>query len=197
MICKQRTFVNLQDKETMLKQYFTDGLVQIAIVLSILRTDLNNFNREYVNYPEVQEIILGQTAAYTQTDFHINSINNRLGSSEIYRKNIDSEYLFSSSIYRELHSFRPQRNRDISIPTFLLVSGTSGPVLHSHSEVEENEAEDENNNSIDQEQTLSSEELELEAEHLLNTLEETIGAVAPNLNLHSLQGSEPTSEVVT
>lgn len=179
----------------MLKQYFTDGLVQIAILLSILRTDLYSLNREYVNYPEVQEIILGQTAAYTQTNFHIDTINNRLGSPEIYRKNIDTEYLFSSSIYREIRSFRPRRNEDLHIPTFLLVSGTPGPVIHSQDTSEQNENEDENNNNIQPEQTLSSEDLELEAENLLNTLEETIGAISPNYNFQNIQGTDPTREV--
>jgi hypothetical protein len=60
----------------MLKDYFVDGLVQIAIVLSLLRTDLNNYiNINYVNYPEVQEIILGSSAAYTQTNFINNNFN--------------------------------------------------------------------------------------------------------------------------
>ncbi|XP_060567437.1 endoplasmic reticulum membrane sensor NFE2L1-like isoform X1 [Ruditapes philippinarum] len=178
----------------MLKQYFTDGLVQIAILLSILRTDLNSLNREYVNYPEVQEIILGQTAAYTHTNFHIDTINNRLGSPEIYRKNIDTEHLFSSSIYREIRSFRPRRNEDLNVPTFLLVSGTPGPVIHSQDTSDQNENEDENNNNIQSELTLSSEDLELEAENLLNTLEETIGAISPNFNLQNIQGTDPTSE---
>lgn len=174
----------------MLKQYFTDGLVQIAIVLSILRTDLNSLNRNYVNYPEVQEIILGQTAAYTRTNFHIDSINSRLRSPEIYRKNIDPEYIFSSAIYRELRSFRPRRNQDLDVSTFLLVADSSGPTFHSQGTAEQNEPEDENNN-IHSDQT--SEDLELEAENLLNTLEESINAIAPIYQ--NLQGSDPTSEV--
>lgn len=175
----------------MLKQYFTDGLVQIAIVLSILRTDLNNFHRELVNYPEVQEIILGQTAAYTQTNFHINSINSRLGSPEIYRKNIDTDYFFNTPFYRELRSFRPRQNYDQHVPTFLLVSGSSAPVLDHENIPEPNDnsdTEDENNNSVQSEALLTSDDLELEAESLLNTLEERLGS-------YSLQSSEPMQEV--
>lgn len=176
----------------MLKQYFVDGLVSIAIVLSILRTDLNNFNREFVDYPEVQEIILGQTAAYTQTNFHIHTINSRLGSPEIYRKNIEPDYIFNSALYRDLRSFRPRQNNDLNVPTFLLVSGSVGPVLNSQDVPEHNDnndTEDENNNNVQNGTTLTSEDLELEAENLLSTLEERIGA------LQSLQGTEPLQEV--
>lgn len=187
-VLEQRIYNN-----KMFKEYFTDGLIQIAIVLSILRTDLNSLNRDFVNYPEVQEIILGQTAAYTQTNFH-DSINNRLRSSEIYRKDIDPESIFRTSFYRELRSFRPQRSRDLSYSTFLLVSGSNEQAFRATESADQNnnDNEDENNN-IHSEQVLTSEELDIEAENLLEVLEENIGAIAPILQ--NLQGTEPTREV--
>ena len=114
----------------MLKQYFTDGLVQLAIVLSLLRTDLNTyFNHNYVNYPEVQEIILGPTAAYTQTNFH-NIYNTYYGSHEIHRKNVDIDAIYTSSVIRDLRSFR-HISQVINIPTYLLVSGSSNIALET------------------------------------------------------------------
>ncbi|BFZ06418.1 hypothetical protein BsWGS_09457 [Bradybaena similaris] len=53
----------------MIKEYFTDGLIGIAIVLSLFRMDLVGINN-LINYPEVQDIILGQTAAYLPANFH-------------------------------------------------------------------------------------------------------------------------------
>ena len=184
----------------MLKQYFTDGLVQIAIVLSLLRTDLNNYiNHNYVSYPEVQEIILGQTVAYTQTNFH-NSYNFQLGSPEIYRKNINPERTFISSIYRDLRSLRHiSSSRDI--PTFLLVSGSSSGFVSQEANEQQHDNDDvdnnnnNNNNSTNEEMQLSSVDLEAQGQALLNTLEETLDAMGIVPLLHSLQPADPTSEV--
>jgi len=56
----------------MFKKYFTDGLIQVAIVISLLRTDVNNYINTLVDnsYQEMQEIIMGTSLAYTQTNFH-------------------------------------------------------------------------------------------------------------------------------
>ncbi|XP_013066639.2 nuclear factor erythroid 2-related factor 2-like isoform X1 [Biomphalaria glabrata] len=53
----------------MIKEYFTDGLIGLAILLSIFRTDLVGINN-LINYPEVQEIILGQTVAYLPASYN-------------------------------------------------------------------------------------------------------------------------------
>ena len=107
----------------MLKDYFVDGLVQIAIVLSLLRTDLNNYiNINYVNYPEVQEIILGSSAAYTQTNFinnNFNSIYGRVHPKSVYNDVIndnlieDLRSLTRFSSWQRSHSAR-------QIATFLV-----------------------------------------------------------------------------
>ncbi|XP_076853033.1 endoplasmic reticulum membrane sensor NFE2L1a [Brachyhypopomus gauderio] len=49
-----------------LKKYFTEGLIQVAILLSLvgIRVDVNP------HYPPLREIILGQSSALTQTQFH-------------------------------------------------------------------------------------------------------------------------------
>lgn len=194
---KEQSWLRITQKRKgskMLKQYFTDGLVQIAIVLSLLRTDLNSYlNSNYVNYPEIQEIIQGQTVAYTQTNFHL-SQHTHLGSSELYRKNIE---LDPSTIYRELRTFHPyvpHINR-ISVPTFLLLEGTSSNIFSQDTSTSnEDETEDVNNNiDNDDSSSLSLEELQAEGQNLLNTLEESLGAIAPLVQIH--QGSDPTNEV--
>ena len=173
----------------MLKQYFTDGLVQIAIVLSLLRTDLNSYLRHnYVNYPEVQELILGPTAAYTQTNFHNNIYSSYYGSHEIHRKSIDLDTEYLSTIYRDLRSLRHLSNvRDRNVPTYLIVGGSNNFAIDTGTENSQNEG-DANDNSDNQ---LDS--LEAEGQNLLNTLEQTIEAIAPLYQ--NLQATDPTVEV--
>lgn len=117
--------------EMLLKQYFTDGLVQIAIVLSLLRIDLNSYlNTNYVNYPEVQELILGQTAVYTQTNFHRNSFENYYSGHE-HLKSIESEASIILQDLRSLSRFaRHQVTRQQRIATFLVgLSNGGGRIL--------------------------------------------------------------------
>lgn len=104
----------------MLKQYFSDGLVQIAILLSLLRTDLQNLgvpNNELLSYPEVQDILQGQTVAYLPTSFHnqYNTLNSIHGYT--HPKHADNDYYFSS-IFRELRRFR--RVSTVNIEAFLV-----------------------------------------------------------------------------
>lgn len=115
----------------LLKQYFTDGLVQIAIVLSLLRIDLNSYlNTNYVNYPEVQELILGQTAVYTQTNFHRNSFENYYSGHE-HLKSVESEASIILQDLRSLSRFaRHQVTRQQRIATFLVgLSNGGGRIL--------------------------------------------------------------------
>lgn len=117
--------------EMLLKQYFTDGLVQIAIVLSLLRIDLNSYlNTNYVNYPEVQELILGQTAVYTQTNFHRNSFENYYSGHE-HLKSVESEASIILQDLRSLSRFaRHQVTRQQRIATFLVgLSNGGGRIL--------------------------------------------------------------------
>ena len=107
----------------------TDGLLQIALLLSILRTDLNLHN--YLNlvgnqftYPEIHDILLGSTSAYTQTsNFHSNQWHDGT-SGYAHPKSIDNYY--ASSVFRELHSLSHYRRFD-NIPTnlnsYLLTAG--------------------------------------------------------------------------
>lgn len=126
----------------MIKKQFTDGLLQIAIVLSLLRTDLNLTNlNNYVNtFPEIQEIILGSSSAYTQThDFHRHSWHNDGINGYAHPKSIDNYY--ANSILSELHSlsrFRRVRQRDIDINAWLVI-GSNAPGLPSETAGESSE----------------------------------------------------------
>ena len=92
----------------MIKQYLNDGLIQIAILLSLLRTDLIHLgvpNNEILNYPEVQDILQGQTLAYLPTSFHnqYNTLNSIHGYA--HPKHADNDFYFSS-IFHQLERFR-------------------------------------------------------------------------------------------
>jgi len=91
-----------------MKKHFTDGLLQLAIVLSLLRTDLNNYFNNFHNYPEVQDIILGSSSAYVQSqNYHNNRWNREDGYS--HPKQLEN---YQSSVFRELHSLSDIRRFD-------------------------------------------------------------------------------------
>lgn len=93
----------------MIKEYFTDGLIGLAIILSIFRTDLVGINN-LINYPEVQDIILGQTAAYLPTNFH------RSPHSFVNPKHLDFDNQAFSAWYQNINNlplFRERRQYDI------------------------------------------------------------------------------------
>ena len=115
------------DRLKMLKNYFTDSLIQIAIVLSLLRIDLQNYLNSSLNdYPEVQEIVLGQSSAFTQTQFHHNQwLNSVDGLYGLGRNSKNIETFYDESVFNDLHSLIPYRgpNSQQNITTLLLVAG--------------------------------------------------------------------------
>ncbi|VDH89999.1 nuclear factor erythroid 2-related factor 1/3 [Mytilus galloprovincialis] len=143
----------------MLKDYFVDGLVQIAIVLSLLRTDLNNYmNIHYVNYPEVQEIILGSSAALAPTNFINNNINSFYGSGN--PKSIYSDLTYQNLI-QDLRSLRRfsvwQRSHSAQqIETFLVG-------LNNLPEIARAPAVEQNNNNNVQSETNTDDQSEVES----------------------------------
>ena len=96
-----------------MKKFVTDGLLQIALLLSILRTDLNlhsylNLVDNHLTYPEIHDIILGSSHAYTQTsNFHNNHWHNSISGGYAHPKSIDNFY--ANSVFRELHSLSHYR----------------------------------------------------------------------------------------
>lgn len=76
-----------------LKKYFTEGLIQMAILLSLCGVRVDVGLDSYLS-PTWQEMILGPTSALTQTQFH--NLRNRLDSQSTHPKNVDLDGFFTT-----------------------------------------------------------------------------------------------------
>ncbi|XP_076007767.1 endoplasmic reticulum membrane sensor NFE2L1b isoform X3 [Genypterus blacodes] len=77
-----------------LKKYFTEGLIQFTILLSLIgvRVDLDTYLSNQL--PPLREIILGPSSAYTQTQFH--NLRNTLDGYGIHPKSVDLDHFFTT-----------------------------------------------------------------------------------------------------
>ncbi|XP_067285450.1 endoplasmic reticulum membrane sensor NFE2L1b isoform X2 [Pseudorasbora parva] len=77
-----------------LKKYFTEGLIQFTILLSLIgvRVDLDTYFNSQL--PPLREIILGPSSAYTQTQFH--NLRNTLDGYGIHPKSVDLDHFFAT-----------------------------------------------------------------------------------------------------
>lgn len=84
------------------KKYFTEGLIQLTILLSFIgvRVDIDSYLSGY--YPPLAEINLGPSSAYTQTPFHI--LRDTLDGYGVHPKCPELDYFFASR--RLLHEVR-------------------------------------------------------------------------------------------
>ncbi|KAK6181338.1 hypothetical protein SNE40_009212 [Patella caerulea] len=175
----------------MIKQYFTDGLIQIAIILSLLRTDLNSIlNGNLIQYPEVQEILLGQTAAYIPSNIHNQFYSSNSLSNFVHPKNFDND--FNSVLFRDLQSlsrFAPFENTDIS--AFLVDAVSTLPSSFAASTPQDNttpninsSASVENNGSVELANGVT--------EQFNVTDDDTVGATA--LSIPNEVASDPSEE---
>ncbi|XP_020341955.1 endoplasmic reticulum membrane sensor NFE2L1 [Oncorhynchus kisutch] len=73
-----------------LKKYFTEGLIQVAILFSLVgvRVDVGPY------LPPWNEMILGPTSALTQTQFH--NLHNQLDGQDLHPKSIDLDGFFTA-----------------------------------------------------------------------------------------------------
>ncbi|CAB1429385.1 unnamed protein product [Pleuronectes platessa] len=77
-----------------LKKYFTEGLIQVAILLSLCGVRVDVELETYLP-PSLQEMILGQTSALTQTQFH--NLRNHLEDGHgLHPKNVDLDGFFTT-----------------------------------------------------------------------------------------------------
>ena len=77
-----------------LKKYFTEGLIQVAILLSLCGVRVDVGLEPYLP-PSLQEMILGQTSALTQTQFH--NLRNHLEDGHgLHPKNVDLDGFFTT-----------------------------------------------------------------------------------------------------
>uniref|UniRef100_A0A8B9L7L0 Endoplasmic reticulum membrane sensor NFE2L1 n=1 Tax=Astyanax mexicanus TaxID=7994 RepID=A0A8B9L7L0_ASTMX len=76
-----------------LKKYFTEGLIQFTILLSLIgvRVDVDTYLSNQL--PPLREIILGPSSAYTQTQFH--NLRNTLDGYGIHPKSVDLDHFFA------------------------------------------------------------------------------------------------------
>nr|XP_057924418.1 endoplasmic reticulum membrane sensor NFE2L1b isoform X2 [Doryrhamphus excisus] len=94
-----------------LKKYFTEGLIQFTILLSLIgvRVDVDTYLSTQL--PPLREIILGPSSAYTPTQFH--NLRNTLDGYGIHPKSVDLDRFFATR--RLLNQVR-QLDR-LSVPT--------------------------------------------------------------------------------
>ncbi|XP_052467561.1 endoplasmic reticulum membrane sensor NFE2L1 isoform X2 [Carassius gibelio] len=86
-----------------LKKYFTEGLIQFTILLSLIgvRLDLDTYLNNQL--PPLHEIILGPSSAYTQTQFH--NLRNTLDGYGIHPKSVDLDHFFATRrLLNQVHS---------------------------------------------------------------------------------------------
>ncbi|XP_061669897.1 nuclear factor erythroid 2-related factor 3 isoform X1 [Syngnathoides biaculeatus] len=76
------------------KKYFTEGLIQLTILLSLIgvRVDIDSYLGGY--YSPLIEINLGPSSAYTQTPFH--NLRDTLGGYTVHPKCPELDYFFAS-----------------------------------------------------------------------------------------------------
>lgn len=76
------------------KKYFTEGLIQLTILLSLIgvRVDIDSYLSGY--YTPLTEINLGPSSAYTQTPFHI--LRDTLDGYSVHPKCPELDYFFAS-----------------------------------------------------------------------------------------------------
>ncbi|XP_028332973.1 endoplasmic reticulum membrane sensor NFE2L1b isoform X2 [Gouania willdenowi] len=94
-----------------LKKYFTEGLIQFTILLSLIGVQVDVDSYLSSQLPPLREIILGPSSAYTQTQFH--NLRNTLDGYGIHPKSVELDHFFATR--RLLNQVR-QLDR-LSVPT--------------------------------------------------------------------------------
>ncbi|XP_030077309.1 endoplasmic reticulum membrane sensor NFE2L1 [Microcaecilia unicolor] len=77
-----------------LKKYFTEGLIQFTILLSLIGVRLDVDTYLDLQLPPLREIILGPSSAYSPAQFH--NLRNTLDGYGIHPKSVDLDYYFTT-----------------------------------------------------------------------------------------------------
>ncbi|XP_014839414.1 PREDICTED: nuclear factor erythroid 2-related factor 1 isoform X2 [Poecilia mexicana] len=181
-----------------LKKYFTEGLIQFTILLSLIgvRVDVDTYLSNQL--PPLREIILGPSSAYTQTQFH--NLRNTLDGYGIHPKSVDLDQFFTTR--RLLNEVR-QLDR-LSVPstelntwlvhrdseTVVSAGGQSSPGITL-----DNGAGLEDINNIDATPAMRGGGGAPESTYDLNAADSSLGAVAPDGNQE--QGSRGGNDDLT
>ena len=104
------------------KKDWRDSLLTLAVLISLFRGDIDEYMRgSFANIPEVHEILLGQSAALTETQFH-NLFNSFEGHriSDVHPKNLDIDW-HQRSVFTDLHTlYRENNPNEREVTAFLL-----------------------------------------------------------------------------
>ncbi|KAM9831662.1 endoplasmic reticulum membrane sensor NFE2L1b isoform 3-T3 [Neosynchiropus ocellatus] len=166
-----------------LKKYFTEGLIQFTILLSLIgvRVDFDTYLSNQL--PPLREIILGPSSAYTPTQFH--NLRNTLDGYGIHPKSVDLDHFFTTR--RLLNQVR-QLDR-LSVPSTelntWLVHRDSETVVSASSQSSpsitlDNGADIEDINNLDATPAMRAGSGASESTYNLNVADSSLGAVAPD-----------------
>ncbi|KAA8581214.1 hypothetical protein FQN60_002795 [Etheostoma spectabile] len=168
-----------------LKKYFTEGLIQFTILLSLIgvRVDVDTYLNNQL--PPLREIILGPSSAYTQTQFH--NLRNTLDGNGIHPKSVDLDQFFTTR--RLLNQVR-QLDRIFVPSTELntwLVHRDSETVVSTSSQSSPSITLDnggglEDANNLDATPAMRGGSGTPESTYNLNEADSSLGAVAPEGN---------------
>ncbi|XP_068592821.1 endoplasmic reticulum membrane sensor NFE2L1b [Cebidichthys violaceus] len=181
-----------------LKKYFTEGLIQFTILLSLIgvRVDVDTYLSNQL--PPLREIILGPSSAYTQTQFH--NLRNTLDGNGIHPKSVDLDQFFTTR--RLLNQVR-QLDR-LSVPSTelntWLVHRDSETVVSTSSQSSPSITLDnggglEDVNNPDATPAMRGGSGAPESTYNLNAADNSLGAVAPEGNQE--QGSRDGNDDLT
>ncbi|XP_075950260.1 endoplasmic reticulum membrane sensor NFE2L1b isoform X1 [Anarhichas minor] len=181
-----------------LKKYFTEGLIQFTILLSLIgvRVDVDTYLSNQL--PPLREIILGPSSAYTQTQFH--NLRNTLDGNGIHPKSVDLDQFFTAR--RLLNQVR-QLDR-LSVPctelNTWLVHRDSETVVSTSSQSSPSITLDnggglEDVNNSDATPAMRGGSGAPESTYNLNAADNSLGAVAPEGNQE--QGSRDGNDDLT
>lgn len=181
-----------------LKKYFTEGLIQFTILLSLIgvRVDVDTYLSNQL--PPLREIILGPSSAYTQTQFH--NLRNTLDGYGIHPKSVDLDHFFTTR--RLLNQVR-QLDR-LSVPstelntwlvhrdseTVVSASSQSGPGITL-----DNGAGLDDASNPDATPAMRGGSGTPESTYSLNAADSSLGAVAPEGNQE--QGNRDSNDDLT
>lgn len=186
-----------------LKKYFTEGLIQFTILLSLIgvRVDVDTYLNNQL--PPLREIILGPSSAYTQTQFH--NLRNTLDGYGIHPKSVDLDHFFTTR--RLLNQVRQLDRLSVPTPelnTWLVHRDSetvvSTPASHSSASITlDNGAGLDDADGPDATPAMRGGGGAPESTYNLSTAAEsgTLGAVASEANQNQEQGSRNGSDDLT
>lgn len=177
------------------KQFFRDSLLPLSVLLALMRLQWDPISQQHgVEIQGIQDIILGESFALTETQFHNWHSLYEDEYVHIHPKQVDNG-IYSRSIFNELHSLN-DRNRLLSlipagleITTLLLDNDETHARrnlnIPSHSEVPSNSASNDENDNANGISAMHSEDLN-------NNNLEVDGAIAsPDIGVFDFQDISP------